>query len=331
MTAPRRVLALAHDPAGPSARYRVRQFVAPLRADGFAVELVALPRGTAARRRFLAALPPHDLVVLSRVLLGAGETKWLRRAARRLVYDVDDALPFRTPWEGGGRSARRAARFARLCAVADAVVAGNAWIAELAGATARHVAIVPTVVDPAGYPEGAARGDGRTLAWIGQPATVPYLAGIAGPLAELARTRPGLCLQCVGGEPPAVAGLAVRAVAWSETTEAAALHAADVGLAPLTDDEWSRGKCALRLLQYAAAGLPAVASPVGTQARLVAAGAALGAATSEAWVDALARLLNDGDARTALAARARAVLAESYSMRAALPALREAWEFALAP
>ncbi len=322
-----RVLALTDDPGDPSARYRLVQFAPAAARDGVAIVVVRLPRRTPERARLFGALPPHDLVVLHRVLLAAGETRQLRRAAGRLAYDVDDALPFRPTAEGAGRSSRRSARFRRLCEAADLVVAGNEWIASLARPDARAVAVVPTAVDLARYPAGPAGGDGRALVWIGQPATAPYLAAIARALGRVARERPGTRLRVIGaGDAPLVPGLEVEARTWAEATEVKDLRTADVGLAPLPDDPWTRGKCGLRLLQYLAASLPAVASPVGVQSGIVR-DRETGrlAASEDEWAAALGDLLGDPEARRRLGAAGRALVEERYSVAAVWPQVRAAW------
>ncbi len=325
-----RVVALTDDPSDPSARYRLGQY-GPLAArDGIALEVVRLPRRTAERARLFAALPPHDLVVLHRVLLAAGETWKLRRAARRLAYDVDDTLPFRPTAEGAGRSSRRSARFLRICSMADLVLAGNETIAALARPETPRVELIPTAVELSRYPSEPLPGDGRTLVWIGQPATAPYLALIVPALARVARERPGTRFRVVGGEAPRVPGLEAEARPWSEATEVEDLRSADIGLAPLPDDPWTRGKCGLRLLQYLAAALPAVASPVGVQADIVRDGETGRLATSQdEWVAALTDLLADPVLRRRLGAEGRNWVEERYSVTAVWPRLRAAWDHAV--
>jgi glycosyltransferase involved in cell wall biosynthesis len=319
------VLGLADDPAGPSARYRLAQFAPALAERGITLEMLQVPRGMRARAAFFRGLPPHDCVVLQRVLLAAGEIKRLRKAAKRLIYDFDDALPFRTPEQGGGRSSRRSARFRRLCAAANAVIAGNTVLARLAHDDARSVRVIPTVVGIDRYPVREAPDRHDVLVWIGQPPTLPYLEALAPAFRVVAERRPGVTLRCIGAEPSAelrdIPGLTVEVRSWSAATEVAELQQATLGLAPLSDDDWSRGKCGLRLIQYLAAGVPAVASPIGVQGEIVAAGAAWGASGDAQWAESISKLLDCAPDRNHLAAEGLRMARADFSVEHAAPML----------
>ncbi|MHC5018515.1 MAG: glycosyltransferase family protein [Planctomycetota bacterium] len=325
MSEPLRLLGLADDPEGPSTRYRLSQFAPALAAQGITLELAQVPRGMRARSAFFRALPAHDCVVLQRVLLAAGEIKRLRKGARRLIYDFDDALPYRTPAQGGGRSSRRSARFRRLCAAADAVVAGNTVLARLAHDFARSVRVIPTVVDPSRYPERTPPDRSGVLVWIGQPPTLPYLEALIPALRLVAERTPGTVLRCIGAEPSvelrAIPGMRLEARAWSSETEVAELQQGTLGLAPLSDDDWSRGKCGLRLIQYLAAGVPAIASPVGVQGEIVTAGGAWGASSDAQWAESMSNLLSCAPDRQQLAREGLRLVREGFSVDHAAPLL----------
>jgi len=320
-----RVLGLADDPAGPSARYRLAQFTGALANHDITLQLLQLPRGMRARAAFFRELPEHDCVILQRVLLAAGEIKRLRKAAKRLIYDFDDALPFRTPEQGGGRSSRRSARFRRICIAADGVVAGNAVLARLAHDDASSVRAIPTVVDRSRYPERSAPDRRGVLVWIGQPPTLPYLEALAPALRLVAERKPGTVLRCIGAEPSprlrALPGLEIEGRTWSAGTEVAELQQGTLGLAPLSDDDWSRGKCALRLIQYLAAGVPAVASPIGVQGEIVTAGAAWGASGDAQWAESIAALLDCAPDRNHLSAEGLRLVKADFSVERAAPDL----------
>jgi glycosyltransferase involved in cell wall biosynthesis len=259
----------------PSTRFRVGIYLPRWEAAGHRVTVRAWPSGGSMRRRLYGELSRADVVVWLRRLLVPWEVRRLRRAARRLVYEFDDALPYRDTGGGARPSLARIVKFRAAVRAADAVVAGNDYLAGLARRyRARPVAVVPTVVEPAHYPprETPASTDAPpVIGWIGTRANFPYLETLAGNLALLAARR-DFTLRVMAERPPRLAGLdpaRVDFVPWRAAEEAAFLQGIDVGLMPVADDAWGRGKCGLKALQYLAAEVPVVASAVGVVPDLV--------------------------------------------------------------
>jgi glycosyltransferase involved in cell wall biosynthesis len=305
-----RIAVLSAEPSGPSVRHRWLRLAPFLAEAGLGLEVVALPREHGDRSAAFARAGAAELVVLSRRLLRSADFSRLRAAARRLVYDFDDAMPYRDPFRGKPESTARANRFLRTCAEADAVVAGSEELAAMArSCSPRALFTAPTPVDAVRYgPAPGARAPGEPLrfGWIGSLATLPYLEGIAAPLARAAAALPGARLLVVADASPALRGLPVDLVPWTEEGEADALRSMDVGLMPLTDDPWSRGKCAFKLLQYGATGIPSVASPVGANLAVVEDRRTGRIAGSDAaWESALLELGKDPALRSSLGAAAR--------------------------
>lgn len=320
----RTVLALVSDPEEASARYRIVQFVPPLAERGFDVAVRALPRGGRERRRLFRSAREFDTVFWQRRLLPPWRAAALRAASRRLVFDFDDALPYRDSFRGATPSLARRMKFRAALRRADAVVAANAVLAELARPFARRVEIVPTVVDPTRSIERAhGEGDAPVAGWIGSGATIGYLAGIRGPLREVARTiGPRFRFAVVAGALPGSPDPFMELRPWSERAESAEVARLAVGVAPLPDDPWARGKSGLKLLQYAAAGVPAVASDVGVQGEIVRDGVTgFLARTAEEWADRLLRLLRSPGLRGEMGRAARARVVERYSVAAVVDRL----------
>lgn len=219
-------------------------------------------------------------------------------------------------------------RIDRLMAGARLVVAGNRYLAQRASmAGAPWVELLPTVVDLERYP--ARRNEASAapctvpprLVWIGSPSTVQYLRLLAEPLAALARQQP-FSLRVIGGGPLSMAGVDVEVLPWSSDTEAAAIAECDVGIMPLLDTPWEQGKCAYKLIQYMACGLPTVASPVGANCEVVVEGqTGFLAGTAEAWVDKLELLLRDAALRQRLGNAGRARVEAHYSLQKVAPQL----------
>ena len=304
---PPRVLFWSYDPGVASFRHRLRPVVEELRRRGWRCEVEALPKGSYFRRvrERRQALAEADLLVLAKLNLGMGEDRALRRHARLVSLDVDDAIYLRqprNPGEAADVSCVRLARFGRTAAACALVTAGNRRLAHMAERFAPRVEVVPTTVRVGDRPpsppaeDGARRG--HTLVWIGLPNNLTYLEPIRPALARLALAYPDLRLRVISSDWPDWDDVPVERVEWSEEVEEAAMAGGGIGLMPLTDDAWSRSKCAFKLLQYMAVGLPCVASPVGANRRAVVDGeTGFLAAGIDEWHDALDRLLSDRELR----------------------------------
>jgi glycosyltransferase involved in cell wall biosynthesis len=198
------------------------------------------------------------------------------------------------------------------------VAAGNDVLAGVAQPAAREIAILPTSIDTSGYQATmASPADPPTVAWIGSPENLIYLEMIRPALARLAMRYPTFRVRVICSEFPDWPEINVERVPWSSQSEAASLAGAHIGVMPLTDDEWARGKCAFKLLQYMAASLPCVASPVGANTEAVIDGVTgFHARDNDEWERNLERLIESADLRARLGASGHAHVEQRYSMRA---------------
>lgn len=241
----------------------------------------------------------------------------LIRSARRSVFDIDDAL-FTDSGTGLRRLLKHPEKYTAVAKNVDAVVTGNPIVADWASQHCRQVVVVPTCIDPADYDQKTAYevGDRPVIGWIGTFSGIPQVAEFADAFREV-RRRTGAVLEIVGENRPLPAELAEVAIVvpWSLAAARERLATWDVGIMPLVDDEYNRGKSAYKLLQYAAAGLPAIASPVGMNAGVLDELGAPGPTTNDEWVDALTASLTAPTAERVRAGdRARQVAAAySYS------------------
>jgi glycosyltransferase involved in cell wall biosynthesis len=206
---------------------------------------------------------------------------------------------------------------------ASTVLAGNEYLAAYARQHNRHVEVLPTVVDPDRYvrERRPRQSTAFTIGWLGSPSTAAYVEDIQPALERFfARTRGRLVL--VGSGPVTMPDVPIEVHRWSEPSEVDELGDFDVGIMPLPDTPWTRGKCGFKLIQYMAAGLPVVASPVGVNATLVDHGAnGLLATTPDEWVHALTGLERDDALRTTMGEAGRQRVALQYSLRATAPRL----------
>ncbi len=305
-----------------------------LRAAGFELTVAPWPKRGAVRRRTLEQAASADAVVVSSRLLSLHSARRLRAVARRLVFDFDDALPFRDSSRGATRSRTRARRFEFIVNAADTVIAGNDYLRELVRDVGADARVVPTVVEvpdepPPPEPEGE-----PILGWIGSRATVPYLQERAAVFSALVTAGRRFRLRVIADVAPDMpTGIVVEHVPWKLDTWRDALLGTHIGLAPLTDDAWARGKCGLRVLQILSVGRPAVASSVGVQADQVRDGEtgylSTGVRGGASFLDGILRLLDGPEERRAMGRRAWEDARESWSVEAWGPRLANVVEHAL--
>jgi glycosyltransferase involved in cell wall biosynthesis len=210
-------------------------------------------------------------------------------------------------------------RFAALVRAADGVVAGNDFLNVQASRWTAPAKIhtIPTCVEPARYAvaEHWRKGTGVQLVWLGSASTLQGLEKAQPILGQVSRACPGLHLKVVCDRFPRLRWLPILPCPWSEAGESAALAAADIGISWVPDDDWSRGKCGLKVLQYMAAGLPVVANPVGVQAEMVRHGETGFLATTPAqWADAVSCLAHDPRLRRRMGRAGRKRVETAYSV-----------------
>jgi hypothetical protein len=315
----RRLLVLCADPDGPVVRSRALAFRLALARADVELEVAPWPKGILARRAVLGrAEKSGNVWVLSR-LLNVSDVKRLRGRVRRLLFDFDDAVSLHDSRRHATPSWTRKRRFRSVLAAADAVSAGNAHLQGLAAAEGARAEVLPTVVpcdDAPPAPEPRSPPD--VLGWIGSRSTLPYLRGCTVPLAAVvASGRPFRLRVVADGVPVMPPGIRVEGIPWTLDGEGAALDGIQVGIAPLPDDAWTRGKCGLKVLQMMSRGRPVVASAVGVQAAQVRHGVTgFLAATPLDWVTSLTTLLEDPALRRRMGEAAKRDVRARWSVAA---------------
>jgi glycosyltransferase involved in cell wall biosynthesis len=325
-----KILFLSTRPDKPSFRFRVERLLPFFTGRGHACEVRFLSGSSVARLLSYRECGGYDAVFLQKRLLNPAELWVLRRFARRLVYDFDDAVMYSA--EGTLRCASRR-RFEAMCQSADLVVPGNGYLQKLADDAGARTLLIPTCIDTDAYHPRLRPRKGSShrviVGWTGSRSTNRYLDDLFPALARLAGrielrilsdTESGFDYDRLGDVPH-------RFTPWSREVEIPFVAGFDVGLMPLTDDPWTRGKCGFKALQYMGLGVAAVCSPVGVNREIVADGLnGLLAETPDEWHAALTRLIDDPPARERLAAAGRRTVEERYSLAAQGPRLVAAIE-----
>jgi glycosyltransferase involved in cell wall biosynthesis len=344
---------------GASSRYRTFQYLPYLEDAGFRCEVsplfgddylehlyrhnsaswIAVAKGLFRRIAILSKIKQYDLLVIEKELfpyLPFAVNKCLSRSGIRQIVDYDDAL-FHQYDSHPCRLVRyfMGNKIARVMRGADLVVAGNNYLATYAKeAGSDNVCVLPTVVDLGCHPlrsrEGISR-QGFTIGWIGSPSTARYLEPIAPALAQVCAGGKARVVL-IGSGPCSLPGVPLEIMPWGEATEAELLSLCDVGIMPLPDKPWERGKCGLKLIQYMASGLPVVASPVGVNVEIVEEDINGYLATDNAtWVETLVRLREDSALRARLGDAGRQKAEKSYSLEVQAPRLVQIIESTLEP
>ncbi|MBS14842.1 MAG: group 1 glycosyl transferase [Gemmatimonadetes bacterium] len=348
-----RILFLVHyGPLAASSRTRVFQYLPLLERAGFRTLVrVAIPdhatvrfgSGGAAGRLLYYLIsfvrtvrvglscvlraPFFDRIVIQKVLLPGPLAFLLRFWRSKIVYDFDDAIFTADSAESlleRLSERRREIGLPRMLRSSSVAIVENDYTRSYASDYCDRVEIITGPIDTDRFaPRERAPRSGIILGWIGSPTTTVYLEGLSGVLDTLSEQRDDLTLRLIGAT-PFDSRMQVEQYGWSLETEVDLLANFDIGLMPLPDDPWTRGKGGYKLLQYGAVGLPVVASPIGVNREIVVDGVTGFLAESDTeWVDALARLIDDPDLRQTMGQAGRDRMVEHYSLTRSSQALIE--------
>jgi glycosyltransferase involved in cell wall biosynthesis len=265
----------------------------------------------------IRACARHDAVVLQKkTSLHGSELFLMRRANPNLVFDFDDAVMFHELEHGKPLRARSFAKFLRTVEACRAVVAGNEFLASFARPICPGVYVLTTPIDTERYTprrQAEAR-DGLTVGWLGTPGGLPHVAALGNVFRIVAEKVEGFCLKIVSSEFIDLPGVEVVKKRYKIEEEIADLQSFDIGIMPLQDNLWTRGKCGFKILQYMGVGIPAVASPVGINTELIRHGeTGFLAADAEAWQEALLTLAVDPNLRHRMGTAGRLRVVERFS------------------
>jgi glycosyltransferase involved in cell wall biosynthesis len=256
----------------------------------------------------------YDLAWQNRMLLSE---RFVEKHYRiPFVMDIDDSI-----WLTEGRKeVKEAINKATL------VFAGNEFIAGFAGSFNHNIKVIPTTVDCEYYQPNRNNNKRFTVGWIGTKSNFRYLL-LAKQAIDDFLAKKDACLHIISSEPPdafSFDGEKYRFTNWSAEKETAHINGFDIGIMPLADDEWTRGKCGMKLLQYMACGIPFVASPVGVNSKFIEESEA-GIATSSVitWIEALNFLSSDASSREKLGANGRRYVESNYSIDKWAPIINE--------
>ena len=308
-------------------RYRVAAFRTHLESLGHFLDICPWTNGWILQHILPPFLSGMDVLIVQRKLFPTWQLKMLRRRARRLIYDFDDSIFLRSSYNPRGQDCpKRLEQFRQMVQTADIVIAGNDYLRDQATALTDpgKVRLIPTCVDLSRYSlarhnpvaHATRLAESRVkLAWVGSSSTIRGLEKIRELLEGLGKRLPGLELKLICDRSLPLHHLPVDFRPWQEASEAAELADADIGISWMPEDDWSRGKCGLKVLQYMAAGLPVIANSVGVQKQMVRHGeTGYLAETPAEWEDAVRRLASDVDLRRRMGSAGRRLVEAEYDV-----------------
>ncbi|HSD89928.1 MAG TPA: glycosyltransferase family 4 protein [Kofleriaceae bacterium] len=294
-------------PASPSVYGDYKGFAGGWRA-------FAKPFSIASRVKQLRAVPDVDVIWMQRPLTEYFTTALERFVTKRkpAVFDFDDAI-FHNRW---GLEARK---LRTIIDRVDRVVAGNSYLAEFVGLPDKTT-IIPTVVDETRYTPRPDPDGPFTIVWTGMSHNLRELAPYLPALRTVLTETGGRFVVVADRLNPILGDLPVDFIQWSPDSEVAALAAGHAGVMPLADTPYNRGKCAFKLIQYMARGIPVVASPVGANREVVRDGVeGFYAVTIDDWANGLLSLARDRDLRVRMGNAGRKRVEDHYSVSAVVP------------
>ena len=293
-------------------------------------KMAAVAKGLRRRSSDLKNVSDFDLVYVFREAALLGPAWFERKIAATgvpMVFDFDDAVfvPYRSPSNGYLSYLKFPQKTETIIRLSAHVMAGNAYLADYSKRFNSNVTIVPTTIDTTSYVEqrNGTQSDIPVIGWSGSHSTVQHLDTIRGALQELA-TRKRFKLRVIGAPSFELPGVETEVLEWRSETEIEDLSQIDIGLMPLPDDAWSKGKCGLKALQYMALGKATICSPVGVNSEIISEGVnGMLADDKSVWVEKLSTLLSDSSLRKRLGSEARKTVVKRYSAEVHAPRVFE--------
>jgi glycosyltransferase involved in cell wall biosynthesis len=278
------------------------------------------------RLRIVNGASEYDLIYVLREASVLGPPlieRKLKNCGIPVIYDFDDAVWLRyiSPTNGYASLLKGTPGKTRaLCRLAAHVMAGNNYLADFTRQFNKNVTVVPTTIDIEKYKiTPRPKNEVPVIGWTGSHSTLRHLDTLRGALLRLAKSE-RFRLRVIGATPYELPGVDVENIKWRSASEVEDLRPIDIGIMPLPDDPWARGKCALKALQYMALGIPTALSPVGVNAEIVQDGRnGYLASTEDQWVEKLTRLLHNSELRQQLGAAGRQTLENNYSAQVQVP------------
>jgi glycosyltransferase involved in cell wall biosynthesis len=306
-----------------ASRYRALQYLPYLNRAGIETEVIRFPGSIRGWLQVLPAVKKADILFIQRKRLPLSVLQALRVLGKSILYDFDDAVMFKNSLSPTPYSLRRRLAFRRMLRYTDLVIAGNTFLKEEAQRYHGDVRIIPTPIDADRYPPKVYyRTNHVNIGWIGDHGSIHYMESYKDIWEELGRRYRDLSLTIICDTFIDTRDISLIRRQWSSEREVEYLQELDIGVMPLFNDLWSQGKCGFKIIQYLAAGVPAVCTPVGINREVVEPGVTgFWAESRQEWVERLSALIDDPEMRQRMGTEGRQKVLEGYTVQACAPRL----------
>jgi len=326
-----------------STRFRVLSFIDKFNKNGVATKVLQLPPGEQPIMRFIFLLniflnaPKHQIIFIQKVLLPIWMLHILKILNKHIVYDWDDALYSPPPSDifTTRKIKSNKNKLKHGLPIYELVICGNKNLERYTNRFNQKTTVVPTSVDEKQFAHTKTRNHELIyIGWTGKSENLIYLNQLRDVFIKLENQYKGeVRVKIVSDKPLYIDGVdIIDNIAWQLENEVTDIESFDIGIMPLSDDEWTRGKCAFKLLQYMAAGVPCIGSPVGANSEVITHNYdGILVSSTEEWSQALEELINQPEKRKFLASHAIESIKQKYSIDSAYEILLYALQETLNP
>jgi len=312
-----------------ASRYRVLQYLPYLKEHEIQASVLPFPKGVFAKLKVFKSVNQYDILFIQRKRFSVLWLKYIRKNARKIVYDFDDSVMHRSSKHLRHESKTRVKMFKSMVNASDHIIAGNEYLQQNTIPYTQNVTIIPSPIDMTFYPqkEYPEKNDTITLGWVGAHGSIHYLKKMKSIFETLGKRNDKLRLKIICDTFFDCENMIVEKKQWNEKDEVADIQSFDIGLMPLMDDPWSHGKCGLKILQCLATGVPVVCSPAGVNREIVEDGVhGFWASSQEEWIEKLEILINDHELRRKMGIAGRERVIERYSLKANEPRMLKVFQ-----
>lgn len=302
----------------PSSRLRFLACSDEFLKHGIEPTFTPIPSDPIGRLKLFLKMRQHDAVIIQKKTSFKGfELALMKLLNPNIVFDYDDAVMFHELEHVKPLTGKNVLKFLRTIKYCKAVVAGNNFLAGFARPNCSSVYILPTPIDTDRYimKDYSVKKDKVIIGWIGVSGNLKYLKRLESALKNISKRHPYSVLKIISNDSITLGGLKVEFKKWRLEEEIEDLRSLDIGIMPLDDSLWARGKCGYKILQYMGVGVPVVASPVGINAEFIKHGENGFLASNDAeWTEFLDRLIKSPDMRVEIGQSGYETVKEKYSI-----------------